>query len=216
MLKWTRRAAIFLLLGAIVNVAVAWGCVFVHRDITPRQLISKGHKPGNRFEALGSFRFGFEYVTDWGFYHELDQHISDDEMEPYLARKWWPGNPRGDESAGAIHHLGCGWPMLALAATVRFDRFIAGSGPVEVIDGVPLEPPQLTVQRGPIPMIVPFRPLWTGFAINTLAYGLLLALLVLGRSAIMRAIRRGRGQCLNCGYPRGTSPVCTECGEALP
>ncbi len=61
-----------------------------------------------------------------------------------------------------------------------------------------------------------FRPLWPGFAINTLFYATLLWLLIPGPFALRRFIRRKRAQCPACGYPAGESAVCSECGRALP
>ena len=61
---------------------------------------------------------------------------------------------------------------------------------------------------------LPLRPLWRGFAINTVFYGVLLWMLWLSPFAARRLIRRKRGHCIKCGYDlRGTSGgVCPECG----
>jgi len=58
----------------------------------------------------------------------------------------------------------------------------------------------------------PSRPLWPGFAINTVFYAGVLWVLCCGPFALRRMIRRRRGQCARCAYPIGQSPVCTECG----
>ena len=58
----------------------------------------------------------------------------------------------------------------------------------------------------------PLRPLWPGFAINTLFYAGVLWMLFCGPFALRRMIRKRRGRCLHCAYPIGQSPVCTECG----
>ena len=52
--------------------------------------------------------------------------------------------------------------------------------------------------------------------INTLFYAALLWLLFDGLLILHRFVRLQRGRCLGCGYPMGQSPVCTECGGALP
>ena len=71
---------------------------------------------------------------------------------------------------------------------------------------------QLT--RGKSRFDLPIKPIWSGFAINTIFYGAILWLLSLGPSATGRLIRRKRGRCIKCGYNlRGTSGGgCPECG----
>ncbi len=66
-----------------------------------------------------------------------------------------------------------------------------------------------------------YRPLWPGFAANTVFYMTILATLwLLIRVgyfyAFRRLIRQRRGLCPACAYPMGESDVCTECGKALP
>ena len=63
---------------------------------------------------------------------------------------------------------------------------------------------------------VPIRPIWPGFAVNTLFYAAVLWALVCGRFALRRLIRLKRGLCPNCAYSTGESDVCSECGRALP
>ncbi len=60
------------------------------------------------------------------------------------------------------------------------------------------------------------RPIWPGFAINTLLYAALLWLLIPGPFVLRRFLRLRRGLCPKCAYPIGESSVCTECGKPLP
>jgi hypothetical protein len=62
---------------------------------------------------------------------------------------------------------------------------------------------------------LPLRPIWPGFAINTVFYAALLRPVSLVPGMVRRTIRRTRGQCPACAYPIGTSNVCTECGAAV-
>ena len=82
--------------------------------------------------------------------------------------------------------------------------------------------PELIAWVSPIPeylrprnihRVIPLRPIWPGFALNTLFYAALFWLLLCGPFALRRLIRVKRGRCPACGYPVGTSPVCTECGR---
>lgn len=78
----------------------------------------------------------------------------------------------------------------------------------------------IDVQRGLSPLIpnrlVPLKPIWPGFAVNTLFYATILWLIFFAPGAIRRMFRRRRHQCPACGYPIGVSPMCTECGKPLP
>ena len=66
------------------------------------------------------------------------------------------------------------------------------------------------------PRLIPLRPIWPGFAVNTLFYAAFLWLLGHSVFAMRRFIRMKRGLCVKCGYPMGESAVCSECGEELP
>jgi hypothetical protein len=69
-------------------------------------------------------------------------------------------------------------------------------------------------------VILPFRPLWPGFAINTIFYAAMLWLLWIAPGKIRRFIRIRGHRCPACGYQiapgGGIGPVCSECGAALP
>jgi hypothetical protein len=60
-----------------------------------------------------------------------------------------------------------------------------------------------------------YRLVWPGFAINTLFYGAILWLLFAGVGFVKRRRRVKRGLCPACAYPVGVSPVCTECGRVV-
>lgn len=62
---------------------------------------------------------------------------------------------------------------------------------------------------------LPLTLLWPGFAINTLFYAITAWLLVVVPVRFRTYRRRRRGLCERCAYPIGTSPVCSECGAAV-
>jgi hypothetical protein len=62
---------------------------------------------------------------------------------------------------------------------------------------------------------LPLRPLWPGFAINTMFYAAILWLAFAFSLTLRRFIRARRGLCPACAYPVGASEVCTECGNAV-
>ena len=62
---------------------------------------------------------------------------------------------------------------------------------------------------------LPLRPIWPGFAINTVFYAAVLWGLFGAPFALHRRRRIKRGLCPACAYPVGTNEVCTECGAAV-
>ena len=72
------------------------------------------------------------------------------------------------------------------------------------------------VEQSDDELLLPLRPIWPGFAINTLFYAAILWLLTFGPFATRRFIRDKRGRCVKCGYDlRGSSGGgggCPECG----
>jgi hypothetical protein len=65
-------------------------------------------------------------------------------------------------------------------------------------------------------LFLSLRPMWPGFAVNTLLYATVLWLLIPGPFVLRRFVRVQRGLCPKCAYPMGESAVCTECGKTLP
>ncbi len=63
--------------------------------------------------------------------------------------------------------------------------------------------------------MLPLRPIWPGFAINTVFYAAILWLLFAAFGRIRRWRRIKRGLCAGCGYPVGSNERCTECGKPV-
>jgi hypothetical protein len=62
---------------------------------------------------------------------------------------------------------------------------------------------------------LPYGPLWSGLIVNTIFYAAIMWLLVRGPWETRRRWRELRGRCGICSYLRGESSVCTECGGDL-
>ncbi len=182
--------AICLLLGAVVNVAVAWGAsistpthvalrVYLV-DLFPEE---EAKVPGNRYDGLT--------------------------VTLTLQNRWGAGVQR--DSTFPHIFVESGWPT----------RSMEGS---KLPDGSLVESYLLTqADVGPVDYrLLPLRPTWPGFAVNTLFYATLLWLLIRGPFALRRFLRFlrfrrvRRGLCPKCAYPMGESQVCTECGKPLP
>ena len=180
------RVVVFLLLGAVVNVAVAWGC---HAwapqnrfDVDPPQqsevptFFDKSWDPPSheriRVVVLGGFGYRW-FVWD----------LSSDPMKPRHL---------------SVTHAG--WPCEALSAQVHDG---------DVRRGV------VVALLNKKSRVRPLNPIWPGFAINTLFYAAILWLLFAAPGRVRRWRRIRRGLCAKCAYPVGTSEVCTECGASV-
>ncbi len=213
--------ATFLLAGAVVNVAVAWvitaattwpgwspsGGTFA-RDVNwPRSVPDHWTR---RASTIQGQVFGWRLDTYQG-------HALEDRNGEHWATEQF-----------VINITSVGWPCYVLQSEIWYDRVVndaAGVGDHFRFDG---QPPQTPWRRGiSLPSArfgfglqswktLPVRPIWPGFAVNTLFYAAVLWLLIRGPFALRRFIRMRHGLCPACAYPRGESDACSECGIPLP
>ncbi len=225
--------ATLLLAGAVVNVAVAWGCCV--------------------FSARGPMGSG-NIKVHWDLVHPTTADLA------WLDRKGWRPRPQDDHfvyQAASREITGHGLTRKAFfeyaKPRVRSSGVRTGLTPVFAIRnraGWPLrslyseqwstDPPGYqTYESKFAAATVPIkyqwhgsqqadaRPLalwmiWPGFALNTVFWAVLLWLLICGPFVVPRllrvrqALRVRRGLCPKCAYPMGESSVCTECGCGLP
>jgi hypothetical protein len=186
------RILLFLLLGAIINVAVAWGCEYFDHgpkrdsvDLTDTQAESswKSFAPSAWMNApLDGRRLVYDTTVT-------------DELVLYA-----------DNDCRVMHIMHAGWPCKSLRGAVL--RFY-GSGTlvkvelIHLVEWVELE-------------WLPLRPIWPGVAINTVFYAAVLWLLFAAPFALRKWRRIRRGLCPKCGYDLRNRPidsaVCPECG----
>jgi hypothetical protein len=105
-----------------------------------------------------------------------------------------------------------GWPLLSLwgAFTIQdtansLTPTVESHWSVLVRDGFPGWGDWET-------QVLPLRPLWPGFLLNTLFYAAILGLFFFIPGRVRRTLRLRRGLCPVCAYPRGANDACTECG----
>jgi hypothetical protein len=192
-----RRVAIILLLlvaGAIVNIAVAWGCgVRIDRMTTESP------------QALSSS----ELDLLWEQYAmpETKRTLNGWRETNIATTVRWFGNNLpvygAFQMGGAsmdILLVDSGFPIRIARRMDRNALFYLG-----------------TVERAPtgLEWFLRVKPYWPGFAINTLFYAGILWLLFAAPVALRRRRRIKRGLCPACAYPVGESEVCTECGKAV-
>ncbi len=193
---------IFLLLGAVLNVAVAWIFAFVDHplsrpdaDLTTR--LTRIAYPDvicvHEIRAHGTLRVLCYRFADTS--NDATSSLGQLLPVPLIA------SPLALQPDTFVLHRAYGWPLLSLA-------HMPGAK-----SSLNVRPTRLLITRSSTP---PLRPLWPGFAVNSLLYATVLWLLIPGTFTLRRLIRRRRGLCPGCGYPVGESDVCSECGRELP
>jgi hypothetical protein len=227
--KIITQAIVFLLLGAIVNVAMAGGCVF---------------RPG-RFHSPPGYEEGYTRqgpgYSDWfvmtsraARFERIDSHWSTGaprftgvppskpaaELLPTYTdfgrpTEGYPGDTLVWRTTDAR-----GWPFLCMwSGWEHIGPTTPGviAGTVFDFSNGYLIPSDRTkpFSQWTALLVFPLAPIWSGFAVNTLSYAIVLWLLIAGPFVLRGLIRRRRGCCPKCGYDlRGALPgaSCPECG----
>jgi hypothetical protein len=212
------KLVLFLLLGAIVNVAVAWGCVLGFEPYFNH------HVPVGNERVLSAREC--EVVLRRAF---PDTPINAEETYGNTQSRFgwtsaWASSPRGDAEIFwlDVDETIAGWPMYAFRG--QWEEWL-GWGPVDQESryvGAIAVPEWAKPEKGNRRLIefVPIRPIWPGFAINTIFYAAVLWVVFAIPGGVKRLRRRRRGQCIHCGYDlRGQPPEsdkCPECGKRVP
>ena len=223
--------ALFLLLGAILNVAVAWGCAtwsalkLVSRPLVGpptevdqrwwQQVVPAGAAP--RADAVWRSRgFGCDSLMILGdrsgesfqedpsgytLFFSVNAKID----QATLVRSGWPWRGGAGERWDLGISLGTSIPMVGHKVKTWRDADLQTSA---------VSFDRLTWLVGSSFRLLPLRPIWPGFALNTLFYATILWPLIGGPFALRRVIRRKRGLCVSCGYDlrHADHNACPECG----
>ena len=184
-----RTIVLFVLAGALANVAVAWGCAVRPGEHSTLHDIA-GHWPRGVPQAWPAPNYTQRYV---GLGWTLDNFHY---FSPYADSAY----------VASASLFRAGWPVLALESADWVDH---RTNILERSAGW-----DVGIYTGEYPEL-PLRPIWSGFAANTLFYGTTLCLLINGPLSLRRLARQRRGLCAACGYPMADSDVCTECGKQL-
>lgn len=203
--------AVFVLAGAVINVAVAW-LLFAH------------HFHGGA--AARSQTNAFNWTSgDW----------------PFRPPVGWPQSPivselravgySDTEARNAAHPFDAtrcmiltqsGWPMLALQSRWLYSLpneegwTERGTFAARYDYGI-YAPAWMFRIKSADSVLMPVRLNWPGFAVNSVLYGGALWSLTLGPFTLRRMLRKQRGGCVTCGYDLtgNTSGRCPECGAAI-
>ncbi len=207
--------AIFLLLGAVVNVAVAWGCAILS-EWPPLSLTDTDNPQWPR-----------NVPAHWPpVRNDLEGKSLGLHSRRSVARRVDRDDKFALTEAFVIDVIRVGWPSVAFQWDSWLELEISGgSKATNRFDGHPpytvwligLKPPDLLIRQPNSQWRrLPIRPAtWLGLSANTLFYAGLLWLLIPGPFALRHLLRLRRGLCPKCAYPMGESSVCTECGGAL-
>ncbi len=225
---------LFLLLGAVLNVAVAWGCaILIDLRLCTGSPIFTGFSlgrtaSGHDWTVLANQRRGGAIIGSYvespgqqGMAQALRQRLA--EGAPSLRVPSWSraAIPKFDPAVNSRQAQvaeGFGWPWLSL--WVSFHE-IRPSGTTGTTTVAVERSTGLAVSSGAKlldpPRALPLGPIWSGFAINTAFYAAILWLLTLGTFAARRLNRRKRGLCVACGYDlsHADHEVCPECGAVI-
>lgn len=199
--RWIARIVVFLLLGVVVNVAVAWGCVLWSSDL----------------QSIDSSELYWPIRPPVGYVRPTESNY--DGHKRFGATKLGAWVLTDSGHSGRLELLLAGWPERSLYSERHYMKEIAGipaltrfDEPADFWEGIAI-PSWMAKFR--IFDCFPTRALWPGFAINTLFYAAILWL-VFGAPLALRRWRRVRkGLCPKCAYPMGESDVCTECGSVV-
>ncbi len=220
---------VLLLLGTVVNVAVAWGFALRGTPSWPDEKMgglyewsADGHYwQVVLFQRAGSTElFSARFLPAGGHMMMTGMNRVESSSIPYWSRfHQQPREEELQEFRTVWHEYVYGWPMLSMGLLTENDHQIRdGSGallnqprPDRTLRGIVLTPSTPIVRRW---ANIPLGVIWPGFVGNAGLYSAILALLAYAGRTLRRSVRRRRGRCLECGYPAGASPVCTECGGA--
>ena len=205
------KLVVFLLLGAIVNVAVAWGCAAWSAPLYSGSLEVTSRKiADNVFEGVTRLRVFGHTRVNYGTFSDLVVGKTAAQMTQIV---WLPGDNYSETRAG--------WPLRTLRcrnlAVIEMGGMISitintnTANPIEggiVLSSFPIGSPAQSWRA------LPYQPIWTGVVVNTILYAPLVWLLTVGPFTARRMIRRRRGHCIKCCYDlRGDFSVgCPECG----
>jgi hypothetical protein len=237
--RWLITTVIFLLAGAVVNVAVAWACAAwsaVDNVPLPDPPMPINLEAGDVVEHSALCGRGLEitiaHCLEGDYYVDLDivagwpcLALQQRRWHSYQALSWESYELVAEFLEALISSGADSWSdgelrelNLSLeegktpAEASRREQLLA-----DAAYGLDLILDDAVTRTQTTPRTVLLRrPVWPGFGINTLLYAAILWLLVCGPFSLRRYLRRRRGLCPACAYPMGEAVVCTECGRPLP
>ncbi|HVZ93637.1 MAG TPA: hypothetical protein VG797_03920 [Phycisphaerales bacterium] len=235
MKRWARRAVVCLLLGAVVNVLVAWGIAAWGREILLTDITESNRREWYLSELRwpGPVEAGWppkpERASDVTLIGRRETVCTGDGPPP--ERLGWPA-PTAQVPAAEfrLFLFSYGFPMPAMSwqttevsqpvsywphANERMRREDRGAWLAEGVDLPELVRPG-KVTYPVVKRRLPLKPCVAGFAVNPTAYAAVVGVVWGLGTVAQRVVRRRRGLCRDCGYDLRGLPVnvakCPECG----
>ena len=203
--RWASRLFLSLVLGAIVTIAVAWRCFL------------DGRADQSMLNWSDNGRVGLATAEDTAL---VARHALPTIAPPTMAKQQVLTGYRlrvlqsNQPGLNSSQWYRAGWPMFAVSGEQFRWRPQGAARDQREYAGMIVFRDKLTWMPPSIPYL-PVRPIWPGFAINTLFYAAILWMLFAAPFALQRWRRIKRGLCPKCAYPVGTSDKCTECGTGI-
>jgi hypothetical protein len=203
------KLLLLLFVGAIINVVVAWGCVYADSRILgpdaderrssgilvwPRGAPDSWPAP-TQFTQLS----GFGLLEEWAYCIKSPFEPSDSSHSE-IQEEW------------SLRRVEAGWPWRSMCIVDAY--FAPREGPWETNSSFMrgLQAPSI---HGRVEQL-PVAPIWPGFAWNTLLISMILWLFFAAPFSLRRRFRIKRGQCAACGYDLRSNALqsekCPECG----
>lgn len=237
-----RSLSILILLGLMLNLIVSWSLLLIPRYSAAADLrVVQFRNPNTEYphDAIFSVIHQWFGVHEHQFYLTRRSRSRDLPKRTSLYWTWlpWDSDPdaitRGNElftsfapehpDHAIISTTRVGFPSLAMETQSLVDDFSLLSngslrteshyGFISRVDGV-----AGTTKPGIWPhaphILFPYKPIWIGFAINTVFYTTLVFTLIWTVRQIKHARRMRRGRCPYCDYERHHDfrDGCPECG----
>lgn len=215
-----RRILLFLLLGAAVNILVAWSCARWPR-FSPTSTVEQAYDVSIPRSVLAREPTPKSDPTE--FPYKPWRWLRTTQSERGITYDTYTFEREGAESYGYHLVVSFGLPSRSLyyqSSPERSPPFGARSAPQRVSGwegGATL--PRLRCLNPDSGCLYPVTQLWFGFVFNTLIYAALLFLPVFTFSTLRRRRRIRRNLCPSCGYSlAGAVPInntftCPECGK---
>lgn len=225
MKRLAHKLAICICLGVLLTIIVSWAIALAVNPLTGTRASAAQPQEGYQWDVGATKGFGSLSLNSRR--HETFTGITNTVPEQYIP--FWCDFDRplaGFKPAPGFDEYRTlearGWPMLALRThsaslitpedmkTIEDDawslRWPWGAWKLYPFNDQTKKP--LTHD-----ILLPLRPIWPGFLVNTLLFATILWLPLLVLDLRRSVWRRRRNLCERCGYPRGASNACTECGR---
>lgn len=211
--RWAKVVFVSLAMGIAINVALAWGVMLRHG--VPTSQPRRSHVEDRELAWLTSVPADWPAAANsWSRIEWWNCTIDDQMVVPDKS----PGDPVSRHVFGGhwVRVVSWGWPRASLAVVwmreepITMDAEGMPHRQQGIRGGLPL-PAQF--ERRPWAARLPIAPMWPGFAVSTLLYGVIFGAVLFGPGAVRRMLRNRRGACIGCGYDLAGLGQCPECGK---